>query len=69
MQRIAPTHHRTRNHEAAQRWVRDLVFDLKLQMLGEQPRQPITIERLDEWDKLRDLDQDLDKCTRPALYY
>lgn len=65
MHRIAPRQHRQRNHEDAQRWVRELILDLKLRELGEQ-HTPVTLERLKEWDKF---DYELDQCTRPAVYY
>lgn len=65
MHRIMRHDHRIRNHEEVQRWVRQLVIDLKLRELGEE-HEPITLERLQEWDTF---DLELDNCTRPAVYY
>jgi hypothetical protein len=46
-------------HSDAILWVTDLVIDLKLQLLGKPPSEPITLERLNQWHKLCD---DLMKC-------
>jgi hypothetical protein len=40
-------------HENVISWVNQLVIDLKLQLLGEPPNEPITPERLAEWSELR----------------
>jgi len=40
-------------------WVGALVLDLKLQLLGETPHNPITLERLEEWSVIS---HELDRC-------
>lgn len=54
--------HETRmpKHMDLELWVNNLVMDLKLQLIGEQPVQPVTLERLQEWARLRD---ELARCT------
>lgn len=42
-------------HPAVIKWVNDLILDLKLIELGEEPHAPITMERLSEWHQNRDL--------------
>lgn len=39
-------------HDAAVRWVNDLVLDLKLQLHARKPHGAITEERLNEWNLL-----------------
>jgi len=53
-------------HSEAIGWVNRLIIDLKLQLMGHEPRAPITCERLNEWDKLR---QDVERCRRPLEIY
>jgi len=65
MKRIAPIHNRERKHFNAQQWIRSLIIDLKLREEGLE-HDPITLERLKEWDQF---DEELDQCTRPAVYY
>lgn len=61
MHSIAPENNRIPKHLEEARWVTDLIIDLKLQLVGEPPFQPITMERLNQWsDHVRD---GLDNCT------
>lgn len=48
--RIRPDYLDTRPvHEEAVIWVDQLILDLKLQLLGEQPAHPIDMTRLEQW--------------------
>lgn len=64
-ERIADSDNSWAKHDKAQRWVSDLVIDLKKQMLGHEPRQAVTMERLDEWHKVHH--PDLNKCRTGGL--
>lgn len=54
-------------HQDATRYVDDLILDLKLQMLGYKPRNPITMERLHEWHQKHA--RDLDECKTRIRFY
>ncbi len=53
-------------HDEALRWVSDLVLDLKLIELGEPPKKPIDMTRLNEWLKHRN---DIEQCTKRTRFY
>lgn len=65
--RIAPDRLDTwPSHDEAVHWVSDLVLDLKLQLLGEQPKHPIDMTRLDQWRKHRN---ELERCRQRLRFY
>lgn len=65
--RISPDRLDTRPaHEDAIWWVNDLVRDLKLQLLGEQPAHPIDMTRLEQWRKHAN---DLERCKERMRFY
>jgi hypothetical protein len=43
-------------------WVTNLVIDLKLQLAGHKPQEPITMERLNIWTQLYN---ELARCEGP----
>jgi hypothetical protein len=47
-------------------WMNDLIIDLKLQMLGEEPRHPVTIERLGERHEV--VAQKLNRCRVQTVF-
>lgn len=47
-------------HSLAIGYVNQLIIDLKLQQTGQQPGEPITMERLNEWAEYR---RDLENCS------
>lgn len=53
-------------HDDAVHWVNDLILDLKLQMLGEQPRKPIDMTRLEQWQRYA---RDLEQCKERVRWY
>ena len=59
-QRIAPRDYTLPKHGEAIRFVNDLVIDLKLQLLGRAPRGAITMERMQEWERIHM--PELDRC-------
>lgn len=66
-QRLSPDRLETwPNHEDAMRWVSDLVLDLKLIELGEPPKRPVDMIRLNEWLKHRN---DLEQCKHRTRFY
>ena len=66
-QRIAPDRLDTRpRHEDVMWWVDQLILDLRLQLLGEQPFAPIDMTRLDEWRKHRN---DIERCNERIKWY
>jgi hypothetical protein len=66
-QRISPDRLDTRPlHDEAAHWVNQLILDMKLQLLGEQPHRPIDMTRLDEWLKHRN---DLEQCKERLRFY
>lgn len=46
-------------HSEAVGYVNRLIIDLKLQLAGIEPDEPVTLERLNRWSKHR---RDLEKC-------
>jgi hypothetical protein len=66
-QRISPDRLDTRPlHDETAHWVNQLILDLKLQLLGQQPNRPIDMTRLDEWLKHRN---DLEQCKERLRFY
>lgn len=65
--RIAPRDLSIPKHGQAIEWVHDLIFDLKLQMVGREPRAPITMERLDEWRKTHH--REVSQCRTGGVKY
>jgi hypothetical protein len=49
-------------HARAMVWVTNLVIDLKLQLAGHKPQEPITMERLNIWTQLYN---ELARCEGP----
>jgi hypothetical protein len=47
-------------------WMNSLVINLKQQLLGKKPTEPITMERLEEWHKHY---RDLEQCRHPGKVY
>lgn len=54
-------------HAEETEWMNELIIDLKLQLLGEAPRQPITMERLDEWNEV--VARKLSRCRERTVFY
>lgn len=65
MSRIATPPMRSR-HDKAVQFVNELVLDLKLQLLGRRPHDPITFDRLDEWHKVHA--HQLLSCREPTIF-
>lgn len=53
------TWNRYPKHSEAIRWLNSLIMDLKVQLGGGEPMEPITLERLAEFSKHR---EDLEGC-------
>jgi len=53
-------------HMEETEWMNELVIDLKLQLLGEEPRRPITLDRLDEWHEV--VARKLDRCRERVVF-
>ena len=66
-QRISPERFDTHPlHEVTMRWLDQLVFDMKLQLLGEQPEYPIDMTRLEQWARYRN---ELERCKERLRVY
>lgn len=66
MNRIRPPIEDLPKHQAAMSWMNEIIMDLKLQLAGIEPINPITAERLQEGEKLHD---ELGKCRERTLFY
>jgi hypothetical protein len=54
------------NHEQAMSWVNQLIIDLKKQLLGVPPAEPITMDRLNEWQAHH---RQLEQCRSRTKFY
>lgn len=65
MNRIAPQQ-TVAKHFDIMMWINALIIDLKLELQGKE-HEPITAERLAEWDEKHS--RDLERCRERAIFH